>query len=169
MKQLPLLNPEQVSEQEAQTYTTRFAARAVLVDAQGKIPLLYVANEGYYKLPGGGIESSEDKIIALRRECLEEIGCEIDVHGEVGMIVEYRKFAHLLQTSYCYFGTVTAIVQPPAYTKDELRDGFRCEWLPYPDALEKLSHASTTLFEGREYIVPRDTLLLKEAARFIKS
>jgi hypothetical protein len=50
MKQLAIINPEHVSEEEVKTYATREAARAIVIDAEGKIALLHVSNKGYYKL-----------------------------------------------------------------------------------------------------------------------
>ena len=82
MEQLLLLNPEYASEEEAAQYPVREAARAVVMDAENNVALLRVANKNYYKLPGGGIEVGEDRISALKRECLEEIGCSIEVVGE---------------------------------------------------------------------------------------
>jgi len=72
MKQLKLINPENVSEEEIKKYLVREVGRAVVVDEDKKIALLYVSKENYYKLPGGGIEEGEDKISALKRECLED-------------------------------------------------------------------------------------------------
>src|SRR3989344_3275304 len=85
---------------------TRRAARAVLFDADGKVGLSHVANKHYYKLPGGGIDGNEEVIEALKRECREEIGCEIEVMGEVGEIVEHRDKIDLVQTSYCFLAKV---------------------------------------------------------------
>jgi len=50
----------------------------------------------------GGIDESETPLSALQRECLEEIGCEVDVIGEVSKITEHRKMYQIEQISYCY-------------------------------------------------------------------
>ncbi len=39
---------------------------------------------------GRGIEEGEDNIEALKRECMEEIGCTITNVRELGVIEEYR-------------------------------------------------------------------------------
>src|SRR5688572_4730076 len=102
MKELLLINPESVTEEEVKEYPVREAARAIVTDEDGLIALLHVSNKNYYKLPGGGMEKGEDRIQALKRECLEEIGCHIEVTGEIGSIVEYRKIFHIKQISHCY-------------------------------------------------------------------
>ncbi len=53
MRQLKLINPENVSEEEVKNYSTREAGRAVVFDEDKNVALLYVSREDYYKLPGG--------------------------------------------------------------------------------------------------------------------
>lgn len=163
MKQLILLNPEQVSEEEASAYRVRQAARAVVVDEHGLVAVLDVTKEQYYKLPGGGMEEGEDAFLALRRECLEEMGCDIEVVEELGSVVEYRKIFQLKQISYCYIATVRGEKGPPHLTKHETDKGFIPLWLSYTEVSDAMASSTPTSVEGRLYIVPRDTFLLKLA------
>lgn len=167
MKNLAILNPENGSEEEIKGYPVREAARAVVVDEKGNVALLFVKQKNYYKLPGGGIEDSEDQKAALARECLEEIGCEVEVVGEIGTIVEYRKIYQIKQISYCYFAKLKGEKGNPDFTDDEIENGFEVVWLPYEQAVETLSHNNATNIEGKSYIVPRDTIFLKTANKFL--
>ena len=163
MRQLLLLNPENATEEEVAGYAVREAARAVVVDADKKVALLRVANKNCYKLPGGGIEIGEDCMAALQRECLEEIGCNVEVVREVGSVVEYRKMFGIKQISYCYVAKVRGEKGTPALTPEEKAAGFEPVWLSYEEALRLMSGSDAAGYEGKEYIVPRDTLLLREA------
>lgn len=163
MKKLALLNPEGVSEEEARTYPVREAARAIVVDDDGKIVLLHVSKRNYYKLPGGGIEPGEDHVTALRRECQEEIGCDVEVIGEVGTITEYRKMFTLTQVSHCYLARVVGAKGVPHLEEGEIEDGFKGVWLSYAGVQHAMAESIADNPQGRMYIVPRDTLLLKEA------
>jgi len=165
MKQLQLINPENVSEIEVKDYQTREAVRAVVFDKDERIALLHVSKENYYKLPGGGIENTENKMNALERECKEEIGCDIEVINEIGSIVEYRKIFNLKQTSFCYFAKVKGYKGMPDFTDDEKENGFEQVWLSYDEALKALTGSKATSIEGSSYIVPRDILFLKEAEK----
>jgi 8-oxo-dGTP diphosphatase len=163
MNLLITLNPENASEAEAQTYSLRQAVRAVVLDQHNHIALLYVANRNYYKLPGGGIEPGESYAAALQRECLEEIGCNIERIGDLGKIVEYRRFCRLKQISYCYLAKIKGIKTAPHFTTSETEKGFAVKWLSYPKALSLLSKSQATDIEGHLYITPRDTLILNKA------
>ena len=167
MKQIVLLNPDGVSEEEVKSYRVREAARAVAVDGDGKIALLHVSKDGYYKLPGGGVESGEDRQQTLRRECREETGCDIQIIGEVGSIVEYRRTQRLKQISYCFFAHVKGEKGDPQFTDEEVERGFELKWLSYEEATRMMAESSTIDDEGRVYIVPRDILFLKSAKDLI--
>lgn len=168
MKLIKLINPENVSKEEIKNYRVREAGRAVVIDKDGMIALLHVTKESYYKLPGGGIEEMENKMVALVRECKEEIGCDVEVVGEIGIIVEYRKIFNLKQTSYCYLAKVKGEKGKPDFTDDEKENGFEQVWLPYDEALKVLSESKAINIEGSAYIVPRDTVFLQEAKHLIK-
>ncbi|MCX6753514.1 MAG: NUDIX domain-containing protein [Candidatus Nomurabacteria bacterium] len=163
MKLIQLINPENVSEEEVANYKVREASRAVVSDSEGKIALLHVNKENYYKLPGGGLEDGEDKMLALNRECLEEIGCKIEVLGEVGTTIENRKMFGLKQISYCFLAKVVGEKGKTDFTKKEIEKGFEVLWLPYNEALKVLKESMATSKEGMLYIVPRDTALLEES------
>lgn len=166
MTLLATLNPENATPEEVHLYPLREAARAIVFDTEGNVAMLYASKENYYKLPGGGIEEGEDKLTALKRECLEEIGCDVEVLGELGIIEEYRKFYNLKQISYCYAAQLKGEKGIPEFTPEEIEEGFSNLWIPYEEALALLSKNEATNLEGREYIVPRDTLFLKSAKQF---
>lgn len=168
MNLLATINPEKTSDQEANSYPMRKAVRAVVFDPEGKIALLHVTRDQYYKLPGGGIEQDENHEAALQRECLEEIGCRVEVLDELGMIIENRKFCNLKQISYCYFAKQVGNQNKPNFTTDEIEEGFEELWVPYKKAMALLEKNEAIGIEGRSYIVPRDTLFLKAAERFIR-
>lgn len=138
MKQLALINPEEVTEDEVQLYKVRKAARAVVLDENNYIALLTVTDENYFKLPGGGIEEHEDILTALNRECTEEIGCNIEVLHELGSIIEYRKVFKLKQISYCFLAKTEGRKGISNFTQEELDKGFEVVWLPIEEALNKL-------------------------------
>jgi 8-oxo-dGTP pyrophosphatase MutT (NUDIX family) len=162
MRQIGFINLENVSEDEAKGYKKRQAARAIVFDNEGKIALLHATKNFYYKLPGGGIEENETIEEALKRACLEEIGCNVEVVGELGFTLEYRKKYNLSQISHCYIAKLVGKKGTPKLEKDEIEEGFETTWFSLNEALEMVKNSKPTIYEG-PYMVTRDTLLLEAA------
>ncbi len=64
--EISFLNPESATEDEVKTWDVREAARGIVIDDEGKIAMLHVSKNNYYKLPGGGIDEGEDKETAFK-------------------------------------------------------------------------------------------------------
>lgn len=136
-------------------YKIRKAARSIAFNKDGKIPLLNVSKKNYHKLAGGGIEEGEDIMIALKREMLEEVGANIGDLEEIGVIVEYRNKAELLQFSYYYKSKVIGELVETAYTEEEKNNGFMLEWKTLEEAITLLENDKPIDYEG-QFIVKRD-------------
>ncbi len=161
MKFITILNPENASEEEVAKFEVREAVRAIVYDKDGNVAILNVSKQNYHKLPGGGVEKGEELYGALKRECQEELGCDIEIYGEVGQIIEYRKMFSLKQISPCYFAKVVGEKGKPAFTQEETEDGFQIQWLPLEKAILLLNSDKPKNKEGRLYIVPRDRTFLE--------
>lgn len=132
-----------------------------MFDENKLIPVLFVSRHNYHKIPGGGIEKSEDKTQALTREVLEETGCEVEISGEIGEVNEYRSRWNLFQTSYCYIGKIIKKGEA-SFTKDERKNGFQLLWLSLDEAIEKFKNDKPNDYEGK-FINERDLAFLEEA------
>lgn len=144
-------------------YEFREAARAIVFDAESKIAILNVTKHGYHKLPGGGIEDGEDIILALRREILEEVGCEVEVREQtVGMTIEQREEYSMLQVSYCYLADVAGIKGEISLTELEADNGFVLEWMSIEEAIDILEK-DTPSDNFAKFMRARDLIFLKKA------
>ncbi len=160
---LRVINPDNVSEAVAGNFKPRLAARGVVINHDNNIAVLTVSKHNYYKLPGGGIEEGEDNLEAFRRECLEEIGFDVEVISELGSIIEYRSELEVIQPSYCYVGKVIGERKEIAFTEHEKREGFREPvWVSFKEAYRLVSTSNPSNYEGR-FIKERDTLILDTA------
>ncbi|HET9061095.1 MAG TPA: NUDIX domain-containing protein [Acidimicrobiales bacterium] len=65
--------------------SVRAACGAVVQDREGRVLLMRRTDDGTWCLPGGGIEPGETWAGAAQRQCLEETGWEIDLHGLLGI------------------------------------------------------------------------------------
>lgn len=161
MNQILKLNPDNITDEAASVLKTRSAARGVVFDQHNKVALLPVTAHNYYKLPGGGIEEGEDTLEAFRRECLEEIGSDVEVVQELGSVVEYRVEFSLVQTSYCFVGKTIGDRKETAFTQHEMDQGFKqAVWVFLDEAIELMKNQANN-YEGK-FIVERDTFLLNK-------
>jgi ADP-ribose pyrophosphatase YjhB (NUDIX family) len=98
----------------------RTAARALIILDQKVLAIKMRDRSGiFYILPGGGQRHGETLKEGLRRECLEEIGTEVDV-GELLYVREYIGKNHEFRKTHHAFHQVENV--------------FRCS-LPYPDSI----------------------------------
>lgn len=150
-------------------FADRLAARAVLVGESDRIALLHASKHHYYKLPGGGLDDGENMQQALRRELLEEVGCQAEVLAEVGEVVEYRDQWRLKQISYCYLAQLVGGPGRPNFTEEEIADGFVIVWAPDIDeAISLVGQSRPDNYDGR-FIQRRDLALLQSAKPLLAS
>ncbi len=144
-------------------YEERRAARAIVFDKENKVALLHATKKGYHKLPGGGIEAGEDIVEALKRESLEEIGCNIENVKELGIIEEYRNQFVMHQISYCFIADLAGEKGQNHLEEDEVADGFEPVWMSLEEAIKTLESESTIAHYEGKFIRLRDLTFLKEA------
>jgi 8-oxo-dGTP pyrophosphatase MutT (NUDIX family) len=161
MRTLAVIDLEGSTETEISTYVTREAARGIVIDAEGLIALMHAGKDGYYKLPGGGIEQGEDPRNAMVRECKEEIGCDVEITAELGIIVEHRKEAAFKQTSYGFACRVIGNKGEAVLTETELEAGFKAVWVSIEEARKLLSDPLMT--KTHTYMSKRDSKFLETA------
>lgn len=149
-------------------YEVRRAARAVVFDAEGNVALSHIAKGDYWKIPGGGIEEGESIEEGLRREVREEAGVDIEVVGEVGIIIEYRNAWEQLQISYCFVARVVGEKQKPEYDEGEREEGFSSHWMTYRQALaECRKDLSRHPYEAR-FMGTRDWMFVEASSQYAR-
>ncbi len=125
--------------------------------------MLKVSRDFYFKLPGGGVEEGEDFETSLKRECLEEIGCEIKNVSPLGYTEEYWKEDTEKQISYCYVVELNGLKGNPNLTQSEKDRGFETIWLTLEDAIQALVFCTPTQWEG-DYIPPRELIFFERVS-----
>ncbi len=144
----------------------RDAARAVVLNAKKEMALLHVTKRGYYKLPGGGIEKGEDKIDALNREVMEEIGCRIGTPKPVGVIIEHKDRTNLTQLSYCYLARLKGKPGKANLDEGEKALGFETEWWSMKKALSLIGSSDKSDYLSK-FMVTRDAIFIRKAMKLV--
>ncbi len=157
------------AEAASESFTERKAARAVVFDAEHNVALFHSTKKHYHKLPGGGVEEGEDIETALRREMLEEIGCEVDSLQELGIIEEYRNRFSMHQFSYCFTANVAGEKGTPNLDEGEIAEGFITEWMDLDTAIQTLENEKGVEDYQGKFIQMRDLIFLKEAKKILSA
>lgn len=145
-------------------YTLRKSARAILLDTSGKMATQYLEKYTFHKLPGGGVDDGESVEKALRREILEEVGCDLKITRPIGVVIEYRNKYKLLHISYCYLAEVVGTVGQPKLEAEEIEEGQVTLWLDPKEALKKMKTDVPGKYEG-SFILKREIAFLEEFLR----
>lgn len=148
--------PEEPTETKKRT---REACRAIVFDKDNLMPLIFVSKKNYHKLPGWWIEWNEDKIVTLKREFLEETGCDIDITKEIWMVVEKNSIRE--HTSYAYLWKVIKKWKPNLIEEEKER-WYKLKRMNIDDAISTLEKDVPNDPYGYR-ILERDLFILLQA------
>lgn len=152
---------------EPTAYAERETARAIVLDTDNNVALLYISTKGFHNLPGGGLESEESIAETLEREILEEIGCDITDVAKIGTVEEYCSRAALHQVSYGFTATVLGEKKEPSFTASEIVNGLKIIWMSLEDAIKTLeSEVAIENYRGK-FISARELTFLHAARKQI--
>lgn len=165
METIAIFNQENVPNTDIKDLRYRRAVRGVIFDNESNVAMLYVATEGYYGLPGGGVDQNEDFTQAIVRECKEEIGCTIEIISELGKTLEYRKQNNLLNESHGYSGEVRGEKGNPTFLGDEneTEKASTIVWVPIGEAIRLMEDTPPQEKLYSQYCIDRDLIFLKRA------
>lgn len=141
-------------------YRLRRTARALIFRGD-KIAILNAKNLNLHKLPGGGIEGNESISEGLKREILEETGCEVGDIRELGMVIEYRDKFEMIQVSYVFVGDVKGDSKELVLTEKEKSEGFVLEWMSVGEVLDLMRDKDNPVKYSGRFIVARDRAILE--------
>lgn len=139
----------------------RYTARAILKNGEDKYAVMYTEIFDLYSLPGGGIESGENKTQALRREVLEETGCICESIEEIGCVYENRAHADYTQYSYYYFVTTAAPIKKQSLTESEAQNKTEVQWHTLDEMIALIFNQKPSTNQ-QKFLKARDVAALKK-------
>jgi 8-oxo-dGTP pyrophosphatase MutT (NUDIX family) len=163
MKLLATLKAEDI-DADAPTFNyasfkPRTAARVILFD-ENRVALIHVKEHNYYMLPGGGVEN-EDIEMGLHREIIEELGCEIEITGDVGSIEVYFDRWSKKQTDYCYTAKKLQHIAGVILTDFEVEEKHSAVWAENLNDAMRLVKSAHPLNRDGKLVRARDLFFLQ--------
>ena len=151
---------------ENKSIFTRLSTRAISIQEEN-ILLLYTERYQDYSLPGGGLNSDEDKIEGMIRELSEETGAkEIRNIKAFGAYEEYRPWyktdfdiQHMI--SYCYTCEINQQLGASNMESHEIKNGMKAQWINIHEAIK---HNYNTMAQSAKkgMSIERETFLLEQ-------
>jgi 8-oxo-dGTP diphosphatase len=130
--------PEFGDKQKGIDYIDRPGVYAVIENHERQIAVIETG-KGYF-LPGGGIGIDESEIEALKREILEELGCQVSRVREIGEAVEYLE-AHSEKKHYQIRSRFYK-VQLGTKVGEGIEEDHQLVWLQQEDVIKLLKRQS---------------------------
>lgn len=149
---------------ENKSVFTRLATRSIVTQGNS-ILLMYTERYEDYSLPGGGLDSDEDKIEGMMRELREETGAkDIKNIQPFGIYEEYRPwykpdFDIQYMISYCYTCEISKELGEAKLESYEINNGMKAMWV---NIYEAIAHNKKTMAtsEKKGMSIERETFLL---------
>ena len=97
---------------------SRDIVRAVLFNEEWKIFIHHILGDDifghrdYFETPGGGVEKGESLEEALKRECLEEVGYDVEVLSPIGEIIDYYNLIQRKNINYYFLARIQGDKKP---------------------------------------------------------
>lgn len=154
-----------VSTLEDKSIYTRLATRSItLID--NNILVLYTERYDDYSLPGGGLDTDEDKIEGMKRELIEETGAKnIKNIKPFGVYEEYRPWhkpdydiQHMI--SYCYTCDINKELGASNLEQYETNNGMKALWINIHEAITH-NKKTIAMSQKKGMSIERETFLLE--------
>lgn len=165
--------PEKEDNKEKINFEDRITGKAIVFDDDKNVALIGTKVNSFYLLPGGGIDQGESIEVGIIRECLEEIGCNVELKMSIGTIDDYRNRDKKHCINYCYTAKLVGEKGELTLTEDEKKNGLHVIWVPLEEAIKILEKEVGQLKRGEVtfyntgFNILRDHLFLKEAKRLL--
>ncbi len=152
----------------------RQVVKTVIIDDDGKIAIAYVATSNNYSLPGGWVDDGDDFYDTVRREALEETGCNVRIIADLPKVHEYLKKRNRHQMIYGFLCKTTWPKWDPEYIESEILDGTSIVWLELDECIAHIEQQIANPDNREDWsaldgIFKRDLILLKQAKELLEN
>ena len=127
-------------------YKTRAMVKGIILDEFNRIALVsnlpagrHGKGTGTYFLPGGWLEDGDSPESTLKRETMEEVGCDIKIIKKFASTEEYRDRTGDLYKTECFLARVSKEEEDSEFIPDDSLFGPESVWIPRAEAIDLLT------------------------------
>lgn len=97
---------------------SRDVVRVMLMNEEGKFLFHHLLGDDifgyrdYFETPGGGVEKGETLEEAIKRECIEETGYNIDIISPIGEVIDYYNLIHRKNLNHYFLAKTIGEKEP---------------------------------------------------------
>lgn len=161
MKRLKLITDQDILGTPGTSHAQpRVTARAIVRNPRGQYAVLCEQRDGFYCLPGGGIEPHETPWQAVRREIREETGCECTALELLGYVEENRAHSDCTRISWYFAAETDSLLLRPQFTQAEAAEETTVSWYSWQDVCRLIAGTIYPTVH-RRFLQARDTAALE--------
>lgn len=127
-----------LEDKDISSANRRTIVRGIVVDQAGNVAIFNKRNANEYKLPGGVVKTGEDVEETFLKEIKREIGCEIEIIEDIGIVEEHMGQDNIVQETYVYVGRVLEKGKID-YNNQEIDEFGKVMWVSPEEALKLIS------------------------------
>lgn len=148
---------------------TRYGSRGIILNEENMSGMILMSANGYYKLPGGGIELGEKESDAFIREVREETGYDCQIISELGTVEEHKGKSGFLHFSYAFLGRIYGECKKTASEKGGKLLDFSVSWMSLQDAAAVLNKSLEMCGDYKmKFMMLRDKKIVDYAIEMIE-
>lgn len=150
----------------------RPTARAIVFDDEGYFYFVQAVRDDVFckgaviETAGGGVEPQEDLVTAVKRECLEELGANVEVLCKIGVVEDYYNLIHRHNINNYYLCKAVSFGDKSLTQQEKESFHLTTLKLTYQEALAQYNKCSATRL-GR-LIANREIPILKRAKEILE-
>lgn len=150
----------------------RLVVRGVVLDERGFVALHRVARDDafgkqeYYETPGGGVDEGESLEEALKRECREELGEEVVVLQQIGIVLDAYNLVRRENENHYFICKKISDGEKHFVSEGDFLIQ-ETVWVSLEEGVRLLEEQPNTLVSG--LVKARELPIFKEALRIFRS
>ena len=174
MKKLPEIEINLIDDQWEMEFIDhdRNIARAIVFDDEGFFYFVRAERDDDFgeavliETSGGGVESGEDLESAIKRELLEELGAQVEIVCEIGVVSDYYNLIHRHNVNNYFLCKVVSFGENNLTREEKEQFHISKLKLRFDEALEEYERCSKTKIGA--LVANREVPILKRALEILE-